>query len=378
MSDSIKVLVVGSAFGSIVSLFEKVTAIDKKHGKFSVLLCAGDFFGGDATLDGPDEVALLLDGKITVPMTTYISQGMYELPPRVTARISETGGEICPNVIFLGKSGVMNVNNTIKIGCLGGILDVERFTQTTEDTSPYINQATIKAFYNHPLLVAQHGESLASAKAASSGTNSSPYVDVLISNLWPPSISRLSNSVTAVLAGPDGKQLDPSTWSAPPLDGLVQQYKPRYHFAAAGGLPAPFFWEREPFIWDGDDNRVARFVNLGAFGDTGVSSAGAAGKKPRWFYAFSIAPVDSASSQTRPPNATPSPFYTPASKTTKRGVEADDSASTASFMWGSNPQRSEQNKRPRTDAPQGSQKPLPAGYKCKHCSEENVSCTALD
>ncbi|KAG9103133.1 hypothetical protein FRC06_000128 [Ceratobasidium sp. 370] len=372
MSDSIKVLVVGSAFGSIVSLFDKVSAIDKKHGKFSVLLCTGDFFRGSAPpTDGPDEVALLLDGKVTVPMTTYITQGMHELPPRVIARVSETGGEICPNLIFLGKSGVMNINNKIKIGCLGGILDAERFTQTTEDTSPFMNQATIKTFNTHPLLAAQQEDSLASAKAASSGTTTSPYIDILVSNLWPPSISRLSNSVAGVLAGPDGKQLDPSVWSAPPLDSLVQQYKPRYHFAAAGGLPTPFFWEREPFVWDGDDNRVARFVNLGAFGETGASNGGTA-KKPRWFYAFSIAPVDSAPSLVRPPNATPSPFYAPAPKSTKRAVEADNSSSTASFVWGSNPQRSDQNKRPRTDAPQESQKPLPAGYKCKHCSEENT------
>ncbi|KAG8743990.1 hypothetical protein FRC10_011064 [Ceratobasidium sp. 414] len=378
MGDAIKVLVVGSAFGSIVSLFEKVSAIDKKHGKFSVLLCTGDFFRGSTQLtDGPDEVALLLDGKITAPMTTYVTQGMHELPPRVIARVSETGGEICPNVIFLGKSGVMNINNKIKIGCLGGILDAERFTQTTEDASPFMNQATIKAFRAHPLLTTQQGDSLASAKAASSGTTTSPYIDVLVSNLWPPSITRLSNSVAGVLTGPDGKQLDPSLWSAPPLDSLVQQYKPRYHFAAAGGLPTPFFWEREPFVWDGDDNRVARFVNLGAFGETGVSGGGGA-KKPRWFYAFSIAPVESIPSQARPPNATPSPFYTPAPKIAKRAVEADNSASTASFMWGSNPQGPDQNKRPRTDAPEGSQKPLPAGYKCKHCSEENTDHLVRD
>jgi hypothetical protein len=35
-------------------------------------------------------------------MTTYLTQGMHELPPKVLARVAETGGEICPNVIFLG------------------------------------------------------------------------------------------------------------------------------------------------------------------------------------------------------------------------------------------------------------------------------------
>jgi hypothetical protein len=31
-----------------------------------------------------------------------------------------------------GKAGVMNVTNKIRVGCLGGILDIEKFTQTTE------------------------------------------------------------------------------------------------------------------------------------------------------------------------------------------------------------------------------------------------------
>jgi hypothetical protein len=26
------------------------------------------------------------------------------------------------------------------------------------------------------------------------------------------------------------------------------------------------FWEREPFVWDGEESRVSRFVSLGAFG----------------------------------------------------------------------------------------------------------------
>ncbi|CAE6473266.1 unnamed protein product [Rhizoctonia solani] len=372
MADTIKVLVVGSAFGSITSLFEKVSAIDKKHGKFSVLLCTGDFFGGPTSPEGgPDEVALLLDGKIAAPMTTYITQGKNELPLRVLEKVAETGGEICPNVIFLGKAGVMNITNKIRVGCLGGILDVEKFTQTTEDpSSPYINQATIKAFNSHPLLAAPGGEnSLASAKVASTGVTDTSYVDILVTHLWPPSVARLSNNIAHILNA-SGKQQDSTTWSAPPLDALTLACKPRYHFASAGGSPAPFFWEREPFVWDGDGQRVARFVNLGAFGENGVPLE-AGTKKPRWFYAFSIAPADTGAPQARPANATPSPFYVPPAKGGKRAAD-EDTSSTASFMWGSNPQGAEQAKRPRTDQRGGSQKPLPAGYKCTHCSEENT------
>ncbi|CCO27641.1 CWF19-like protein mug161 AltName: Full=Meiotically up-regulated gene 161 protein [Rhizoctonia solani AG-1 IB] len=249
MADSVKVLVVGSAFGSIASLFEKVSAIDKKHGKFSVLLCTGDFFSGPVSPEGtPDEVSLLLDGKITVPMTTYVTQGEYKLPPKVLAKVAETGGEICPNVIYIGKAGVMNITDKIRVGCLGGILDIEKFIETTEDpTSPYINQATIKAFNNHPLLATPDDNSLASAKAASSGIAAS-YVDILITHFWPPSVARLSSNISPVLNA-SGKPLDPTAWSAPPLDALTLGCKPRYHFASAGGSPSSFFWEREPSVW---------------------------------------------------------------------------------------------------------------------------------
>jgi hypothetical protein len=59
-------LTVGSALGSIRELFAKVSAIDKKHGKFDLLLCVGDFFGppteDSGTSDG--DASQLLDGLL--------------------------------------------------------------------------------------------------------------------------------------------------------------------------------------------------------------------------------------------------------------------------------------------------------------------------
>jgi hypothetical protein len=59
------------------------------------------------------------------------------------------------------------------------------------------------------------------------------------------------------------------------LDEVIKKVKPRYHFAALGGHP-PQFWEREPFVWDDETDRVSRFVSLGAFGAEATG-----GKKPR-------------------------------------------------------------------------------------------------
>jgi hypothetical protein len=62
---------------------------------------------------------------------------------------------------------------------------------------------------------------------------------------------------------------------AQPLDDIVRRTQPRYHFVMGGSEPSSF-WEREPFVWEGDEGRITRFVALGAFG-----GAPPAGKKQR-------------------------------------------------------------------------------------------------
>lgn len=33
---------------------------------------------------------------------------------------------------FVGKAGIMSVTEKIRMGCLGGILDIDKFTQTID------------------------------------------------------------------------------------------------------------------------------------------------------------------------------------------------------------------------------------------------------
>ena len=94
--------------------------------------------------------------------------------------------------------------------------------------------------------------SLASIQAVST---SSQLIDVLLTNVWPASITEFSSL-------PD-PQL--SSIGAPPLNEVIRKTKPRYHFAGGGSHP-PKFWEREPYVWEDEQGRVSRFVSLGAFG----------------------------------------------------------------------------------------------------------------
>ncbi len=106
--------------------------------------------------------------------------------------------------------------------------------------------------------------SLASIQASAA---SSQLIDILLTNVWPLSITQFSAAPL-----PD---LELSALGAAPLSDVIRKTKPRYHFAAAGGIP-PKFWEREPYVWDDEQGRVARFVSLGAFGGEPT-----AGKKQR-------------------------------------------------------------------------------------------------
>ncbi|KAF8651480.1 hypothetical protein AX16_004778 [Volvariella volvacea WC 439] len=352
MADPVKILTVGSAVGSISSLFSKIRAIDAKHGKFDLVLCTGDFFGPPKELDTTteeDETSQLLSGKLEAPVECYIMQGEYPLPHAVVEKFSKTGGELCKNVFLLTKSGIVTTAQGLRIACLGGVYD-ENVHDSSEAapgfSSPFFTSQTIERLLGNTLVKKSGAGSGSYGSLASiqSSASSSQVVDILITNTWPASITHFSSAPipdSSVKAG-----------NCHPLDYVIQKVKPRYHFAA-GGRP-PVYWEREPYTWeDGESVRVSRFIGLGAFG------AETNGKKQRWFYAFSIAPDSPASMQKRPPNATQNPFKELQHHPAKRLNE--DSGQGENYIFGN----VRQPKRTRIERSEPG-KP-PPGYKCHRC-----------
>ncbi|EAU88727.2 nuclear protein [Coprinopsis cinerea okayama7 len=350
----IKVLTVGSAVGSISQLFAKVRGINAKHGPFDLLLCTGDFFGpvtSDEDEDKvEDEVSQLLDGILEAPVDCYIMQGDQPLPKRVVDKFAKTNGELCKNVFLMSKSGTITTAHGIRIACLGGVYDQNIYYASEAAPgflSPFFASQTIDRLLANTLAKTSTKQNYSSLSAIQSSTASSQHIDIFLSNAWPSAITRLSS---VPLPDPNLASI-----GAPPLDELISKLQPRYHFAAAGGSP-PKFWEREPFVWDGEEGRVTRFVSLGAFGNDG-----GAGKKQRWFYAFTIAPTSVASAPVpRPANASQNPFTTGVVRSaTKRPLDE----SGENFIFGSGVKQP--TKRSRTV--QGEPGKPPPGYKCRRC-----------
>ncbi|KAI0064719.1 hypothetical protein BV25DRAFT_284021 [Artomyces pyxidatus] len=66
-STTLKILTVGSALGSIHELFGKIKTINAKHGKFDLVLCVGDFFGGESPNNeegSAGDLSQLLSGQL--------------------------------------------------------------------------------------------------------------------------------------------------------------------------------------------------------------------------------------------------------------------------------------------------------------------------
>jgi len=185
----------------------------------------------------------------------------------------------------VGKSGIITTVNGLRIACLGGTFNPEIYGSAEAAPgfmSPFFSYHTIDRLLSNTLAKtsttstsssSKQQKSYSSLAAIQATASSSQLIDILLTNVWPVSITEFSN---APLPDPQLAHL-----GAPPLSDVIRKTKPRYHFAACGGQP-PKFWEREPFVWEDEQGRISRFVSLGAFGGEPT-----AGKKQRVSYADS-------------------------------------------------------------------------------------------
>ncbi|KAI6036431.1 CwfJ C-terminus 1-domain-containing protein-like protein [Pisolithus microcarpus] len=322
-TQSVKILAVGAALGSVRDLFAKIKSIDAKHGKFDCVLCVGDFFGPlqDASAhDGTqDEVSQLLNGNIQAPLKCYIMQGNHPLPEDVIEKYADTGGELCKDVVSPDN-----------------LSDKSALVTTGASTTPDIYASSEAApGFALPFYTAHTVERLLSNTLSKSDNGD-----------WPASITSNSPAFTSSPMF--------SVTGSPRLDDVIRKIKPRYHFAGGRGADPPVFWEREPFLWEDEGDRITRFISLGAFGSERVT-----GKKERVSRVVLLHP--SGSQAKRPFNVTKSPFTDSAIRPHKRTF---NTAESENFIWG-NVEHVE--KRSRTDGPSGEKTKPPSGYKCKRC-----------
>ncbi|KAI1918230.1 hypothetical protein LOZ58_006068 [Ophidiomyces ophidiicola] len=302
-----KIIVIGGVFSAFEEVFSKVQKLLAKQ-NFSFAIVAGDLFGETSDPSNSGKLEALLQGKIIIPLPTYFTVGHYQLPDAVVEKL-EKDDEVCPNLYFLGRRGVLTTSEGVKIVALGGNLG----------SSPASSESVDEKY------LPEYTDS--DCKLLSKADNA----DILLTYQWPKSVQHGSNVSVGGLDTVEGVRC---------LASLCSTLKPRYHISSY----APFFFEREPFFYlpTDDDSKpahVTRFLNIAPF---------RASSKQKWLYAFNLSP--GTSSSTLPPGATITPFL---DSMPKRKTEDDQEMTFNPFS-----QRDDHrhhNKRARRSAPKPSE-----------------------
>ena len=229
-------LVAGDVCGELERLYSRVSAVNSKHGPFSMLLCVGDFLGEAGA------AALAPYALCAPPLRTYVLSAAAELP--MPLREAGEGGEIAKDIFFLGEAGTTELAG-LRVAFMSGGADGEEL--------PADRLAALRAC------------------AEEEGFEG---VDLLLSCAWPRGFYRNIDeaSLPADLL-PDKDLRDVGLDS---LAELAVALRPRYHFCGGEGQ----FWQRPPYRLPTTPH-VCRLVGLSRVQEN---------KKQVWLKAFSLVP----------------------------------------------------------------------------------------
>ncbi|KZT61603.1 hypothetical protein CALCODRAFT_491153 [Calocera cornea HHB12733] len=324
MADAAKILVLGSAHGALPSYLTKLRTFNAKHGPFDAVFCIGDFFSPPSFGVSVENEGLsdLLEGKLEVTAPTFVLSSPNVEVPR----------EVRERVD--GEGGEICKNLALLEGI--GRIDIPgKGVHVSYDSSTTpLNIADLEPHATTHILLTHAHPSL----------------------VFP--------------------SLPTATSSENDADLLLKHRRPRYAFSGASGV-----WsEAQPFGWEEEGaTEWTRCVSVG-------SVRGEGGKKQRFYYAFSLNPLQVPPN---PPNAVPNPYLPTAAKAPLPSQEHNDQppqlkdlngaasankrkfeaiaaaeAGNADYRWGGEGKKA---RKERTDL---SGKP-PDGYRCRICDSSD-------
>ena len=266
--------VIGGVNGQFADVFQKLSTLHAKN-KFAFALVVGNLFkdGSSSSIEDAENVESLLHGNIKIPLPTYFGMGNHGMPDAVIKKLDATDGEVCENLVFLGKRTTFKTSDGVRIVALGGVLDPGVTGDSLKDRlGPFYSENDAKI--------------LRGAKTA----------DILITSQWPVHIRAGSNVEFDEALQPESQGC---------IDELCEALRPRYHFSSSDSA----FYEREPFSQSSTSNgvdgvQITRFISLAAFGNP---------SKSKWVYAFSLDPT-AAPLTSIPAGVTTSPFVSTENK----------------------------------------------------------------
>ena len=147
-------------------------------------------------------------GELKAPMLTLVIGGNHE----ASNYFQELpfGGWLCPNIYYLGYSGVIDVANSsgksiLTVGGLSGIFKDYDYLKGHHERTPYSNE-TMRSVY--------HVRNIDSLRLKSMPTGS---IDMMLSHDWPRGITRYGNEAQLIIDNPNLEHdIETNTLGSPP------------------------------------------------------------------------------------------------------------------------------------------------------------------
>ena len=272
-------LICGDVCGEFTSLFAKVSKVNGSHGPFAFLFCVGQFFA-NANHDN-SQLQPYLSHQSTLPLPIYFVASH----EHHTALIDHlpTGGELCPNLTYLGRSGVRRLSG-LTVGYLSGVYDSERYFDVNEEERRH----QYERHYTEDDIVALNKEA------------TGEQLDLLLTAEWAKNFhsllpsSALPTSITS-----------PTSVGSPVIARLAAQLSIRYHFAGNEDC----YFELPPYRNSG---YYTRFFGLGKHGSR---------SKQKSLYACHIAPAATIDRTQIPADVTACPYTVSGVKRDKGSID---------------------------------------------------------
>ncbi|KAF3912384.1 hypothetical protein AA313_de0208694 [Arthrobotrys entomopaga] len=157
------------------------------------------------------------NGSKLAPIPTLFVGGNHEASTHLWEL--NHGGWVCPNIYYMGGTGVVNING-IRIAGVSGIYNEGNYKRPRFETPPY-NNGSMRGAYHY------RAHELFRLNMLSGD------VDIFVSHDWPEGITKYGNERRLLQYKQHFKaEVAAGALGSPPLMGVLRKIKPRYWFAA--------------------------------------------------------------------------------------------------------------------------------------------------
>ena len=254
-----KFLICGDCRGHLDVLAEKVVKLNQsKAGPFDAVLCVGEFFQNGVQKEATDAdlLAPFLHGEKAFPIPLFF------VTANTSNYLEEKDGsdsvELCPNITWLGASGISNVLG-FHVAFLSGKYDKGAYVSGGEEK--------FDGYYKK-----------ADASKIKSALKDGCCVDFLLTCEWGQGLASEVSEGSSLM----DTVAKPQPSRSPVVADIARFVSPRYHFAGMDGVYVKLPPYDNPH---GSPVAVTRFVGLGKVSDKVTTD-----KSRKWLHALGLIP----------------------------------------------------------------------------------------